>query len=153
MAQRPDEIRAELGRARAFLETFIEALVDWEELDSASLDHMRHGLDAAERQGGAIALRGAKMAVNDMLAMARDLSMAQVEALDQRLVAANAPRLSELLREKSGTISKLIARDRIKSDVEYYLLKEEVADESAPLSPAQREQAVRMLQEFEGKHS
>ena len=146
-----EEIRKEFDRLGLFLETFVQVLVEWKEFHPSALEDIKESFDTAQRRGGAVALRGAEMAVNDFVSMSRDLSSQQIKAMDERLVSVGAPKLSGLLRESSTRVSSILKRNQVRSEIEYYLLKEEVVDLESSLTAAQREQAERMLNDFEEK--
>lgn len=68
------------------------------------------------------------MAVQDLLEMSRDLTPSGVSAADRWLAQRGVARLSEMRAEVWRTIPKVLARGRIRSEEEYYLVIERLND-------------------------
>jgi hypothetical protein len=108
-------------------------------------------LAAEERRSIPQARAQVRMLLQDLLEVTRDLAPDFVRSVDERFAAAGLPTLSEIRREVWKTIPKVLARGRIRSEEEYYLLVERLNDVSGGdgLSPEDRERVGRMVAEFE----
>lgn len=71
-------------------------------------------------------IRGMRMAFNDTLDMAKDLSYAQKEELNAILREKFGTDLNEQNNKNYKKIKRVIQRGKIKTDEEYYLLKERI---------------------------
>lgn len=71
-------------------------------------------------------IRGMRMAFNDTLDMAKDLSYAQKEELNAILREKFGTDLNEQNNKNYKKIKRVIQRGQIKTDEEYYLLKERI---------------------------
>lgn len=71
-------------------------------------------------------IRGMRMAFNDTLDMAKDLSYAQKEELNAILREKLGTDLNEQNNKNYKKIKRVIQRGKIKTDEEYYLLKERI---------------------------
>ena len=71
-------------------------------------------------------IRGMRMAFNDTLDMAKDLSYAQKEDLNAILREKFGTDLNEQNNKNYKKIKRVIQRGKIKTDEEYYLLKERI---------------------------
>ena len=82
--------------------------------------------------------------------MARDFTPEDVRRADEFLVARGAPRLSDVRREVWRTIPKVLARGRIQSESEYYLLVERLNDSADPeLTEDARTRVASIIAEYE----
>ena len=85
------------------------------------------------------------MAIGDLIELMQDYPREQVEGIDRDLAASGLPTLSEVRILFSSTIAAIMKRGRIRSEVEYYALRNAVEsmaeDESA--------EAWRLLGDFE----
>lgn len=73
-------------------------------------------------------IRGMRMAFNDTLDMAKDLSYAQKEELNAILREKFGTDLNEQNNKNYKKIKRVIQRGKIKTDEEYYLLKERIEE-------------------------
>jgi hypothetical protein len=90
------------------------------------------------------------MAVGDFLEMTRDLTPEQVSAADAALAAAGAPSLSTVRVRVWRKVPKILARGRIRNEVEYYLVKERLNDVGPDgFKGADLELADRLVSQFE----
>ena len=71
-------------------------------------------------------IRGMRMAFNDTLDMAKDLSYAQKEELNAILREKFGTDLNEQNNKNYKKIKRVIQRGKIKTDEEYYFLKERI---------------------------
>ena len=71
-------------------------------------------------------IRGMRMAFNDTLDMAKDLSYAQKEELNAILREKFGTDLNEQNNKNYKKIKRVLQRGKIKTDEEYYLLKERI---------------------------
>jgi hypothetical protein len=96
-------------------------------------------------------MSGLRMAANDTLEMTRDLSRQAVADADEYLRQHGALTLSERRRAAwSHRIPKILARGKIRTLEEYYLLRESVLSaDAAELDAGARATAERLLAEFE----
>lgn len=96
-------------------------------------------------------MTGLRMAANDMLEMTRDLSRQAVADADEHLRQHRASTLSERRRIAWGhRIPKILARGKLRTFEEYYLLRESVlAEHAGELDAAARANAERLIAEFE----
>jgi hypothetical protein len=99
--------------------------------------------------GLSVAIQGCKVAINDALEIALDAPHEQQALVDARLVQAGAPRLHVLLAGRAKSIVAILKRGAVKTDTEFYLLKEALINESAPLSSNRRKRAQLMLAAYE----
>ena len=71
-------------------------------------------------------IRGMRMAFNDTLDMAKDLSYAQKEELNAILREKFGTDLNEQNNKNYKKIKRVLQRGKIKTDEEFYLLKERI---------------------------
>ena len=83
-------------------------------------------LNRQEQESMALARRGLKMAINDCVSMTEGLRGEELVAIDAQLRAAGIVTLSALRLEYSKKLKKISLRGVIKTDVEFYLVKEVV---------------------------
>ena len=99
--------------------------------------------------GLSAAIEGCKQAINDLLEMVLDAPQEQQSIVDARLVRAGAPRLQSLLASRAKCISTILKRGALKTETEFYLLKEALINEHALMSSKQRQLAESMLARYE----
>jgi hypothetical protein len=117
------------GQMRAFL----LALASFVDTHLAMVPPMRPlllaGLERNEASfGPKVQLKGVRMAVGDLLEMTRDLTAEQVAKADATLAAEAAPTLSVVRTRFWRKVPKILARGKIRNEVEYYLVIERVND-------------------------
>ena len=96
-------------------------------------------------------MSGLRMAANDTLEMTRDLSRQAIADADEYLRQHGALTLSERRRVAwKRQIPKILARGKLRTLEEYYLLRESVlAADAEELDAAARAKAERLITEFE----
>jgi len=94
-------------------------------------------------------MTGWKQATADMLEMTRDLHPDGVGAADKFLVSASALSLTEMRRRVWRVIPKVLARGRIRSIDEFYVIKNVLDDDGENLSDEERARLDEMRSEFE----
>lgn len=94
-------------------------------------------------------MTGWKQAAADLLEMTRDLPPAAVAAADEFLVATGALSLSEMRRRVWRVIPKVLARGRIRTIDEYYVVKNVLDDDGEDLTEGDRARLNEMRVEFE----
>jgi hypothetical protein len=88
--------------------------------------------------------------VGDLLEDTADLNSAQVAELDQLLRAAHAYTLTEVRMQVWGKrIPQILRRGRIRTDNEYYLLKEAADGSGCGLSADEIDEARTIVEEYE----
>lgn len=116
---------------------------------------LAQGLDDLERRSMTQARAGIRMAVQDLLEATRHVDPGFVQRVDARFAAAGLPTLSWMRREVWKTIPKVLARGRIRTEEEYYLLIERLNDVSDTdgLSAEERDLISRMVDDFEARNA
>jgi len=95
---------------------------------------------------------GLRQGISDLLEMTKDFNKNEVSALDSRLKEAGLASLTEMRSKIWKTIPKILRRQRIRNDDEYYLLKEKVIGlGDTILDDKARRLADHLLQEYENK--
>jgi hypothetical protein len=154
---RAAEALAEFERSKRFVLTFAEVLearlAAQPDNPLASL-HMtailRESIQRLEEDRPRGWQSGMRQALQDVVEMSRDFTSEDVRRADEFLVARGAPRLSDLRREVWRTIPKALARGRIQSESEYYLLVERLNDSADPeLTEEARTKLASIVAEYE----
>jgi hypothetical protein len=91
----------------------------YEEAKIYLIDGLKKGVEIGE-------IRGMRMAFNDTLDMAKDLSYAQKEELNAILREKFGTDLNEQNNKNYKKIKRVLQRGKIKTDEEFYLLKERI---------------------------
>ena len=104
------------------------------------LDNMFTKTPGRARQGLAIA-------IGDVFEMTTDWSAERINELDLNLVESNLPTFSEIKFKFQGSIRRIVERGKIRSEREYYALRNVV--EGIP-NEFERDAVWQMLAEFEG---
>jgi hypothetical protein len=104
----------------------------------------------AQEHGRSRALEGARQAANDLIEQLAHLSPEGVRAFDDALAAQDLPTLSELRRRYSASFRQILRRNRIKTETEYYLVKNLVDDLTSKVSAEERESLIAMMEAYEG---
>jgi hypothetical protein len=108
------------------------------------------GLSESERQTRGVQVQGVRMAVADLLEMTRDWAPAEVAAVDGWLIARGLRSLSALREQVWKRVPKILARGRIRNDVEYRLMVERLNDLGPDsLGGQQRQTAAHLVAEYE----
>jgi hypothetical protein len=98
-----------------------------------------------ERQSMALARRGLRTAINDLLEMLRDLPSAELAECDRALEARGGYTLSGLRQRYSRHYARIVKQREIRNDEEYYLAYGIVSDVNLPLPKAERELLDRLV--------
>jgi len=106
-------------------------------------------LEAMESKAPAKAAEGLRMAINDCLEMSSHWGPERVTQLDAELKQNGLVTLSALRRRYSREYSRIAKRGRIKSEVEYYLVKGILDGEALNLPDKERESIDRMIIDYE----
>jgi len=106
-------------------------------------------LNRQEQQSMALARRGLKMAINDCVSMSEGLRGDELAAVDAQLRAAGIVTLSALRLEYSKKLRKIAERGVIKTEVEFYLVKEVVDGNSDNADRAELLRLAAMLEAYE----
>jgi hypothetical protein len=94
-------------------------------------------------------MTGWKQATADLLEATRDLPPDAVAAADESLVAAGALSLTEMRRRVWRVVPKVLARGRIRTIDEFYVVKNVLDDNGDDLSEGDRTRLNEMRAEFE----
>lgn len=130
---------------RSFLNHFTEKYARLKGLKPEH--HPIHVLDDVVKRSPRRAMQGLRMAVNDCLEQTAHWPLKQVCMLDFELIALNIITLSELRRRCSRRYGAILKRGKIRSEVEYYLIKGIAM--AASTEPAAANQLSRMLDSYE----
>ena len=95
-------------------------------LPLAPEDHPIAVLERYEKVSMSIARKGLGMAIGDMVEQFQDLPEDQVGKLDGRLKAAGLPTLSAVRARFSRKIAGIMKRGKLRSEAEYYALRNAV---------------------------
>jgi hypothetical protein len=106
-------------------------------------------LEALEKKGMKMAFDGLRQAINDCVEMSLHFDHAEVEKLDSQLRSRGIVTLSELRRRYSRSYAKIVRRGQIKSETEYYLVRN-VLDDPTEKAPEERELLEKMISDYEG---
>jgi hypothetical protein len=146
-----DDDGLDYGQMRAFLlalASFLDANFRMPTPMSAGIEDGIKRMEA--RSGPQKQLKGIRMAVGDFLEMTRDFTPQQVADADTAFAAAGAPLLSTMRAKIWRKVPKILARGKIRSEVEYYLVIERLNDMGPDgLEGPDRELADRLVAEFE----
>ena len=137
---------AEYVELKGFLQAFTERFFP---SDLAAELRPLELLAALETISPARASLGLRMAVNDCIEMSSHWTPAKVAALDSDLKANNLLTLSEVRRRYSSAYAALRKRGRIRNEVEYYLARGILADQSLYLEAEERSELSLMVASYE----
>jgi hypothetical protein len=98
----------------------------------------------------ALAPAALRDAVSDCMDMSLQFTPMEVAKFDSELRLNDIPSLSELRRRYSRTYARVLKRDRIEDETEYYLLRNVLFDPGEK-AEGEREQLERLIAEFEKK--
>ena len=96
-------------------------------------------------------LSGAKEAANDMIQMSVDMTADQVRRLDEALRADGVPTLSEMRMRYWRRYRSVLARGRIRSDLEFRMVAGVLADVEAKIPTEERDLLEKLSFEYEQK--
>jgi hypothetical protein len=105
-------------------------------------------LEALENRSRKMAFTGLRQAINDCVEMSFHFDHTEVEKLDSQLRSRGIVTLSELRRRYSKGYAAIAKRGQIKSETEYYLVRNVLADPTEK-SPEERELLEKMVSDYE----
>ncbi|MBA4760721.1 hypothetical protein [Sphingomonas sp.] len=113
-------------------------------------NHPVAALAAIEREKGrGIAMRGLRMAINDLVEMTADMSSDAVARFDAKVAAAGGMALSEARALFSKRLKAVLKRSQIADEREYYLVRNAVEFVAEEAKAALWD----LLAQFEAKHA
>jgi hypothetical protein len=120
-----------------------------------SSDHPHHPINMLraieDKFGYRRAYSGLKQAVNDCLESVESLTPTEIGLLDDKLIEAGAPTLAKVLRERTKVVSRVLARARIRSAAEYYIVSSMLSDTESGIPSKDIDALGRMLVEYGNK--
>ena len=102
-----------------------------------------------EQQSMSIAKRGLKTGLQDFVSSIREFPQELKSSIDNDLAANELPSLRDLQGVVKKTIARVLNRKKITSLEEFYIIKEEVIDETSDLGGDVRSILDKLLTEFE----
>ena len=143
----------ELARLLLFLKVVYAELVERGHLFQEAFPLLLKGIaEVEEVHGRGALLNGTRMAVNDTLELLTTLPMAELEHLDSRLEEVGAPLLAQTVNASTKRLAKLLRGRRLRSEVDYYLVKNAADDLTSGLSDSEREKAEQLMSGYEHEH-
>jgi hypothetical protein len=106
-------------------------------------------LEVLEREDRALATRGLRQALNDIVAMCRHLSPREVAKIDSELRSLYVLTLSEVRRRVSKQYAGVVARGKINNETEYYLIRGILNDAASEADQSERKTLTEMVAAFE----
>jgi hypothetical protein len=105
-------------------------------------------LEALEKKSMKLASNGLRQAIHDCVEMSLHFDHAEVEKFDSQLRSRGIITLSELRRRYSKSYAKIMKRGQIKSETEYYLVRN-VLHDPAEKSPEERKLLEKLIFDYE----
>ena len=105
-------------------------------------------LEALEKKSMKMALNGLRQAINDCVEMSLHFDHKEVEKLDFQLRSRGIVTLSELRRRYSKSYAKIMKRGQIKSETEYYLIRNVLHDPTEK-TPEERKLLEELISDYE----
>ena len=105
--------------------------------------------DIAEKHGRSKALEGLRQAANDIIEDLSHIPSEEVASIDEAMHDLGLLPLSELRRRYASAYTRVVKRGQIRSDTEYYLIKNIVVDLANSVSDAERDQLQGLLDAYE----
>lgn len=96
-------------------------------------------------------LAGHKMGLNDMLTGVPHYSAAQRQAVNARLAVRDLPSLTQLMVALRGSHARILKRGKIRTEEEYYMVQEILADVSLEIPASDRDRFEQLAASFEGR--
>lgn len=132
-------------RLMRFFEIYVETMID---VSSVPEDERPMYLIAQfEKQSPATGRQSVRLGVSDALADLRNSPAEKLAEFSQRLAAANAPSIATVLAMMSKKLAPAIKRGVLKSEEEFYLVKDLLDSPSLP--DEERRKLETMLDAFE----
>ena len=142
------EDKSELAYAKMkeFLSFYAERYL---KADGLSLDRQPiASLEALEKKSMKLAANGLRQAINDCVEMSLHFDHTEVEKLDSQLRNRGIVTLSELRRQYSKSYAKIMRRGQIKSEIEYYLVRNVLYDPTKK-APEERKLLEELISNYE----
>jgi len=140
-----DESELEYAKMKDFLSFFAERYLEAEGLSPEKRPIA--SLEALEKKSRKMAFNGLRQAINDCVEMSFHFDHLEVEKLDSQLRSRGIVTLSELRRRYSKGYAKIVKRGQIKSETEYYLVRN-VLDDPTEKAPGERELLERLIASY-----
>lgn len=106
-------------------------------------------LNRWEQKSKSIAKRGLKAGIQDFVSSIKEFPQDLKSSIDKDLAANELPSLRDLQGIVKKTIVRVLNRKRINSLEEFYIVKEEVIDETSDLTADDRSLLDKLLTAFE----
>ena len=106
-------------------------------------------LNRWEQKSKSIAKRGLKAGLQDFVSSIKEFPQDLKSSIDNDLAANELPSLRDLQGIVKKTIVRVLNRKKIKSLEEFYIVKEEVIDETSDIADEVRSLLDKLLTEFE----
>jgi hypothetical protein len=106
-------------------------------------------LEALERKSLKKASRGLRQAIGDILERTRHMDLRKIEGIDSELRSHNIVTLSALRQRFSTDYAKVIKREELSDETEYYFFRGILNDLSSKLPKQEKDLIARMVAEFE----
>ena len=106
-------------------------------------------LERLETEHPKKAASGLHMGINDCVEMSFELDPKEVAKTDELLHGLGILTLSEVRRRFSKKYAAIVKRGRIRSDAEFYLIRNVLGDPTIE-SPGEREALEKMVDDYEG---
>ena len=142
-----EKTKLEYARMKEFLSFYVERYF---QVPGLSPDKQPLAvLEALEKKSMKMALNGLRQAINDSVEMSLHFDHATVEKLDSELRSRGIVTLSEMRRRYSKSYAKIMKRGRIKSENEFYLLRN-VLNDPTEKTPEELKLLEELLSNYEG---
>jgi len=141
-----DESELEYAKMKDFLSFYAERYLKAEGLPPDKQPIA--SLEALEKKSMKMAFKGLRQAINDCVEMSLHFDHAEVEKLDSQLRSCGIVTLSELRRRYSKSYAKIIKRGQIKTETEYYLVRNVLYDPTEKV-PEERKLLEELISDYE----
>ncbi|MBR0751618.1 hypothetical protein JQ604_05450 [Bradyrhizobium jicamae] len=138
--------KLEYAQMKGFLSFYAERYLKAEGLPADKLPIAR--LEALEKKSMTAALNGLRQAINDCVEMSLHFNHEDVVKLDAQLRSRGIITLSELRRRYSKSYAKIKKRGHIKTETEYYLVRNVLHDPTEKL-PEERKFLEELIYAYE----
>jgi hypothetical protein len=137
----------EYARMKGFLSFYTERYWNMERLPPEKRPMAR--LEATEKKSLKLAVKGLRMAINDIVEDTFHLEPAELEKRNSELRSRGLITLSEFWKRYSKDYANIMKRGRIKNETEYYLLRN-VLDDPTEKTPEEHELLAKLISDYEG---
>ena len=118
---------------------------EWDKIGLSPDDRPDRVLNSFEQKSKAIAREGVRQSIGDIIEQTQGLSPGQIAAADAALAADGLPTLSQVRIEFWGKIAGIMKRQNVRSESEYYALRNVVES----MSEGEQVKAWALLGDFE----